>query len=55
MNLAEYFRLNLKQIIVELFLSRGEFNDHRFRFPYREVANIPPTGSVKDYLKNQNL
>ncbi len=45
---AKYLCLNLKQIVMELLLCRGEFNDDSFRFPYREVANISPAGSV-DY------
>ena len=47
---AEYFRLDLKNLIMKQFLGRGEFDDHCFRLSCRKVSNIPAPCSV-DYSR----
>ncbi len=48
MKFAEYLRLDLKQLVMKLFLWRGKFNDHGFRFADRELPDIAASRSI-DY------
>jgi hypothetical protein len=47
-NPAEYFSLNSQQFVVQMLLSRSEWDDDRLGLSDREISNVAAPGSVDD-------